>query len=153
MHLGSSCTTDEDCHLNGLCKSGVCACVPEWTGATCGELNLHPARPAPEAGYNENGTSSWGGSIIADSDGLYHMFLSRMVDGGGLETWTTRSEIVRATSRDAQGPYKMQETIIKPFAHGPSVRSLGDGKGFVIMHLGCGRAPDAPGQLPCNQFN
>jgi len=76
-----------------------------------------------------------------------------MVNGTGLSSWTTHSEIVRATSRDAEGPYTLQETILKPFAHGPTVRSLGKGKGFVLMHLGCGRAPTEAGQIPCNQFN
>lgn len=149
----AGCASDEDCHLNGVCTSGTCACVPEWTGETCGELNLHPARPSPQSGYDEANTSSWGGSIIASEDGLHHMFVSRMVKGGGLDTWTTNSEIIHATSEDPEGPYSYNETILGAFAHGPSVRSLGQGKGFMMMHLGCGRAMDAPGFTPCTQFN
>ena len=28
----AGCTVDEDCSLNGVCKTGKCSCAPEWTG-------------------------------------------------------------------------------------------------------------------------
>jgi len=138
---------------NGECSDGSCKCVPEWTGETCGELNLHPARPSPQAGYDELGVSSWGGSIVADETGLYHMFVSRMEDGAGLSNWTKKSEIIHATSADAEGPYTYNQTILKAFAHGPTIRSLGVGKGYLLMHLGCGYAINAPGKELCTQTN
>ena len=174
----SACSTDDDCHLNGICSSGACKCVPEWTGEHCGVLALEPARVRPRSGYDEgtpagdDHVSSWGGSIIADptNPNLYHMFVSRMGGHCGLNSWRSDSEIVHATSTDPVGPYSKKETILPHFAHGPSVRALPDGKGFFMMHLGCGypftpfknctrsgKMVDATGREAspptCNQFN
>lgn len=102
----AGCNTDEDCNLNGVCSSGTCICVPEWTGTDCGVLNLEPARY--DAGYNEPGTSSWGGSMVADpsDSSVYHMFVAKMEGQCGLESWTTNSVIIHATARDPVGPYE-----------------------------------------------
>jgi hypothetical protein len=93
------CTDDEGCNLNGICRlrTGTCACVPEWTGADCGVLNLLPARPSPRSGYDEPGTSSWGGSIVEDG-GRYHMMVSRFKGHCGLNAWQQNSEIIHAVS-------------------------------------------------------
>ena len=132
---GHTCVTDEDCNLNGLCESGTCHCVPEWSGPDCGVLNLDPARPSPHSGYDEPHTSSWGGSIVHDG-GMYHMFVSRINGSCGLQAWQQNSEIIHATSHDPQGPYKYNSTVLPVFAHGPSVRRTR--RGFLLMHLGCG---------------
>eukprot|EP01046_Picozoa_sp_COSAG06_P013101 COSAG06_NODE_784_length_12328_cov_4.921416_18_plen_98_part_00 len=51
------------------------------------------------AGYDEPGTSSWGGSVIADpKGGLWHMYLSRMAGHCGLNAWQQNSELIHATS-------------------------------------------------------
>lgn len=170
------CTSDLDCNLNGICssKTGNCSCVKEWTGETCGVLNLQPARLPPNSGYHESNTSTWGGSIVADPKGKkYHMFVSRFTNSCGLNAWQQNSEIIRAEANDPIGPYKMVETILPVFAHGPSVRKLKNGS-YVMMHLGCGRpfmkqingcsggvtpkgsmnSTHAMTELPlCNQFN
>jgi hypothetical protein len=140
----AGCSSDEGCSLNGVCTtSGTCACVPEWTGDDCGVLNLEPARVRPNAGYDEgpltDHVSSWGGSIVADPQGgLFHMWVSRMGGHCGLGQWQSDSEIVHATSTDPVGPYTMVDKVLPYFAHGPSVRVLPHGKGYVMMHLGCG---------------
>eukprot|EP01050_Picozoa_sp_SAG11_P016574 SAG11_NODE_2279_length_3579_cov_6.588506_1_plen_344_part_00 len=165
----SPCETDEDCNLNGLCKSGSCVCAPEWRGDDCGVLNLLPARPSPGSGYDEPGTSSWGGSIVEDG-GRFHMMVSRFKGHCGLNSWQQNSEIIHATSEDPEGPYTFNTTILPVFAHGPSVRKTSSG--YLMMHLGCG-VPFKPyiadctnGSTPkgsggsggngtsgCNQFN
>lgn len=152
--LSTACTMDEDCSLNGRCVDGACACVPEWRGHDCGLLNLLPARSVPQtAGFDEPGSSSWGGSLLLEND-TYHLFASRMVFGCGLTEWSENSEIVHATSSDAEGPYTVNSTVVPHFAHGPSVRRLGSGGGFVLMHLGCGGGGNAkncsapPGPAP-----
>ena len=140
----AGCSFDEGCSLNGVCTaSGTCSCVPEWTGDDCGVLNLEPARVRPNAGYDEgplsDHVSSWGGSIVADPQGgLFHMWVSRMGGHCGLGQWQSDSEIVHATSTDPVGPYTMVDKVLPYFAHGPSVRVLPDGKGYFMMHLGCG---------------
>lgn len=137
------CSTDDDCNLNGVCdaSSGSCACAGEWSGDTCGLLNLEPARPPPGSGLFSAVNSSWGGSIIQDpqpaGDGVYHMFASRFAGHCGLHSWLHNSEVIRATSVDPEGPYEYAETVLPVFAHGPSVRRMPDGS-FILMHLGCG---------------
>lgn len=42
-----SCHKDEECNLNGECRSGECICNPGWTGADCGQLNLVPIKLVP----------------------------------------------------------------------------------------------------------
>lgn len=46
-----------------------------------------------------------GGSIIQDEAGKFHMFAAEMSNGCGLNTWTTNSIIVSATSDMPEGPY------------------------------------------------
>ena len=44
--LAITCTSDQDCNLNGRCSSsGSCLCLSAWRGSTCGELALAPAVP------------------------------------------------------------------------------------------------------------
>jgi hypothetical protein len=130
----AQCRVEEDCSLNGVCGSAkTCECVPEWTGSDCGVLRLRPARPSPASGYDEPGTSSWGGSIV-EGGGLFHMMVSRFKGHCGLDSWQQNSEIVRATSADPEGPYVYNETVLPIFAHGPSVRKTSSG--YLLMHLG-----------------
>jgi hypothetical protein len=167
----SVCMVDEDCNLNGVCGiDGRCSCAPEWTGTTCGQLNLLPAKPRPYAGYDEDGNSSWGGSIV-EHNGTWHMFAARMVGNCGLDTWQQNSEMVRAVATDPEGPYKYAETLMGVFSHGPKVRKMPGASGFMLIHLGCGTPiypeiktchngstpakPHNPHTPPnvCNQFN
>jgi len=134
-----ACRTDDDCHLNGVCTTqSTCSCAPGWTGSTCAQLHLLPAKPRPFAGYEEADTASWGGSVLEDpSTGLFHMYVSRMAGHCGLRSWTSNSEVVHATSLDPEGPYVFAEVVVPHFAHGPKVRRLADGR-FLMMYLGCG---------------
>jgi hypothetical protein len=56
------CRDDDDCSLNGVCRSGKCECRSAWSGHRCQTLATLPARKG--AGYrgedNGHNTSSWG---------------------------------------------------------------------------------------------
>ena len=52
------------------------------------------------------------------------MGLKSMAFGCGLSEWSENSEIVHATSSDAEGPYTINSTVVPHFAHGPSLRQL-----------------------------
>lgn len=84
----SSCTgAPSPCSLNGICSSaGTCSCDLGWRGTDCSALNLGPA--AASNGYRQPGVSSWGGSVIHDGKGTYHMFVAGILtqrgQGGGL---------------------------------------------------------------------
>ena len=63
------CRTEYDCELNGACESGVCRCDSGWTGDSCGQLDLLPAKAMPDNGYNRlhekpAGYSSWGRIVM-----------------------------------------------------------------------------------------
>ena len=79
---GLLCTSAIDCSLNGECDAhtGNCVCDAAWTGATCSQLNFVPLEPehAVSGVYRPAGSrTSWGGSILRDSDGdgLYHLYV------------------------------------------------------------------------------
>ena len=121
----SACATDHDCQLNGRCVAGACACIPSWTGPQCQYLNLLPAKP--NAGLQDPTGSSWGGSILQEPDGSFHLFAAVFENNCGLKAWRPNSALAHATAKTADGPYT-NVTIIKPhFAHEPVAVRAGDG--------------------------
>ena len=50
---GAACTSALDCHLNGDCTNGVCACVPQWSGAPdCGIMSFANVNKTAQPGYH-----------------------------------------------------------------------------------------------------
>eukprot|EP00049_Salpingoeca_infusionum_P011695 m.204046 g.204046 ORF g.204046 m.204046 type:complete len:428 (+) comp15005_c0_seq2:148-1431(+) len=134
----TTCTRDTDCLLNGLCIGGTCACDAPWTGDTCGELDVLPAQPGGAYGYKPNVTS-WGGNFVF-YDGKYHLYVSEMVGGCGLNYWTHNSQVVHATSPTPQGPYIKQDVALLPWAHNPQVvtDTQNSTTTFYLFHIGAG---------------
>jgi hypothetical protein len=158
---GFPCVNDADCSYNGVCSSttGQCACDVAWRSNSsapfgCTLLNLlNPVRGAGlhslDGGRN---TSSWGGSSLRDErTGLYHMFASQFTNHCGLETWTSNSHVVRATSTEAGGVYtRVADTldgeVFPIFSHEPNgVRDPTTGEWALFFTL---KAPS--GRTPCN---
>lgn len=85
----------------------------------------------------------WGGSIIK-VDSTYHMFASRWPKKNEFpKGYTSDSEIVRATSKTAEGPYVFQELVIGErdsaywdanMAHNPTIHKIG--KQYVLFYIG-----------------
>jgi hypothetical protein len=50
----AACASDLDCSLNGACDvgSGMCKCLPAWTGPCCTSLNLLPVTLANGPGVS-----------------------------------------------------------------------------------------------------
>jgi len=132
------CATDADCQLNGECLQGLCVCDPAWGKADCSELQLlpSPAAPAYPPPKLFNVTSSWGGSVVRDDDGKYHMFVSEFAEDCGLKSWATNSMIVHAVADAPQGPFQRIGVVVDAFAHNPVVARAPDG--WVLWHIGCG---------------
>ena len=133
----------DQCSLNGVCSStGGCQCDIPWSGISCGVLDLLPVnqRQQPGAavyGYVPN-VSSWGGSILRDDAGLYHLFVAQM-QTGGLTGWGSESECVHATSTRIGGPFYKQSVLVPKECHGPVVlRAPQDGE-YLLFHQGDGR--------------
>ncbi len=131
------CDSDLGCSLNGICQAGVCACDPAWTGAACDLLNLRPASRAAGPGFRQQGTSSWGGSVIKGADNRYHMFASEFANHCGLMSWGSNSYIVHAVSESPAGPYRRLGVAVPGWAHNPAVLGTADGT-FHLWHIGNG---------------
>ncbi|KAA3613487.1 MAG: hypothetical protein DWQ01_02895 [Planctomycetota bacterium] len=72
----------------------------------------------------------WGASLIQSEDGTFHLFYSRWPRRLGFQAWLTHSEIARAVSSQAAGPYQFVETVLtrsgihpweKITAHNPKI--------------------------------
>ncbi len=82
-------------------------------------------------GIEEVAWSYWGGNIVADEDGLFHLFVCRWPEDNeqGHKMWP-QSEVVHAVSTNRLGPYKVKGEPIGP-GHNPEIFKLHDGR-FVI---------------------
>ena len=105
------------------------------------ELNINTKiQPLTEDGiFRDPNYYNWGGSIIKDNDGLYHLFYSRWRRSYTFNGWLTASEIAHATSTNSSGPWKYKETVLKGrgngywdaiTAHNPKIKYF-EGKFFL----------------------
>ena len=98
---GHGCSSDLDCSLNGVCDvpSGHCRCDRPWkTGVAsagreaCNVLDIvpHPDSYVPAYGGARTDTAfrrdqevtSWGGNVLRDDQGVFHLWVSRMAGSG-----------------------------------------------------------------------
>ena len=117
----------EACNLNGeVHGDGSCTCLAAWTGPTCGQLALQPAKPA--AGLHSQGSlSSWGGSVAFDGfSQRWVMFGNELVGECGINSWESNSRIVRASTDDLDKPFIVDDVLLAAFASEPSLARLGD---------------------------
>ncbi len=132
----SICSSTLDCSLNGDCaSSGVCRCLPPWSGSK--ECDVLAVEPTPRAcsGYHNSSAASWGGNVVFE-DGQYSLFVSQMAEGCGLEHYGSNSMIVRATASSPTGPFEYAQTVLEPFGHNPTIRRMPHGAGFLIYFIG-----------------
>lgn len=145
----SSCASDEDCSLNGLCSNGHCVCDAPWGGDACETLEFLPGKETAcgkLCAYHGTGadTTSWGASVVrAREDGLlkYYMFVAQMTHGCTLGQWRSNSEVVLATAADPLGPFEYAMDVVRPWAHNPQVIVAPDadaGAVYALYALGDG---------------
>ena len=71
--------------------------------------------------------SYWGGNILQESDGLYHLFVCRWSESNPQGHWAWRgSEVVHAVSKNRLGPFTVEKVIGK--GHNPEAYRLKDGR-------------------------
>ena len=46
----AACSSDADCHLNGMCMTNACMCYKPWTGPQCAVLDVLPVQSGAQ-GY------------------------------------------------------------------------------------------------------
>ncbi|MFD1772023.1 glycoside hydrolase family protein [Sphingobacterium suaedae] len=108
--------------------------------------------PAPKkAGFSMDDYWIWDPSVIKGPDGKYHMFASRWSKTYGFGNWVTNSEVVRAISDTAAGPYMFVEVVLpargkKYFdgctTHNPRIVRTGDY--YVLYYFGNTYAAPSP---------
>jgi hypothetical protein len=126
------CLSDLDCNMAGVCDTatGACACDQGWTGAACARIDFAPeAAPCHGGGlclnrtelqdeavaYSSAFTSSWGGDVVVDDDGDWHMFAAAFQNETTLSSWLTQSRIVHAVSASGPlGPYVPRGIVLAP---------------------------------------
>jgi len=142
------CRDPFDCSLNGECGAGSkCQCYVGWTGTHCQTLDLEPALNGSglQSLLYQNRTSSWGGSVLVDDEGVWHMWYSEITHHCGIHRWLTNSQVVHAINRDGSWRFTPQEVVFPIFAHEPIVARTSDGMYVMYLTLNPnGKASDEP---------
>lgn len=120
---GAACATDLECSLTGTCTAGACVCDAAWTGQACESLHLLPAHRSalyPPGGHATSLPSTrpfpWGGSILKDDAGIYHLFVVEYMNQCPMTygTWTFQSSVRHAVSKSLAGPWEPKELPLGP---------------------------------------
>ncbi|CAA6694437.1 Unannotated [Lentimonas sp. CC11] len=100
--------------------------------------------PAPVNGsFKMKDYIIWGASVTKGDDGNYYMFASRWPKSVGMGNWVTNSEVVLASSDNAEGPYTFEKVILPPrgpefwdgmMTHNPTIQRH-DGK-YILFYIG-----------------
>lgn len=82
------------------------------------------------------GVSFWGGNILQDTDGKYHLFVCGWPEDSpkGHMFWSN-STVFHAVSDRLEGPFKIQNSVGK--GHNPEAFQLKDGRVVVYVIDGC----------------
>ena len=85
--LATSCTTAGDCSWNGECSASVMRVPQRLEGRVVrdAERRAWPAWSRPSIAIWTGSVSSWGGSVMRDDDGMYHMLVSEMATHAGAD--------------------------------------------------------------------
>jgi len=94
-------------------------------------------------------TSTWGGHPVFDPiTRVWHGYFAEMTNHCGLDSWTTNSVTVHATSSRVTGPFKFERIVQPAWSHNPLVALDPVSGDVLIAHIGCGTI--AKGHSPRN---
>lgn len=113
-------------------------CLDVGSGGSVGDLgyqlNLLPAAPLRKQAFRSSEFASWGGSVIEDDGGQFHMFAAVFSNHTSLGKWRSNSEILHLLSSTPEGPFEpatdgpsSNGIIVAPEAHNPTVVRANDG--------------------------
>ena len=96
----------------------------------------------------DNVNTSWGGNIIEDADGRFHMFVNAIANHCLLGAWMRNSRIDHVISDTISGPYHYQDTAVPMWSSNPAPLVLPRGAAYkyAIFHIGNGSAKPGPAQ-------
>jgi hypothetical protein len=113
------------CNLNGvLLKNGSCACDAAWGGENCTTLRVLPTNASSgliDADARGVHLSTWGGSVLVDETGTWHMWAARMTNNCGIGAWLSNSEVVHAFADSPTGSFAVDAVVWPIWAHEPTV--------------------------------
>ena len=144
------CVDDLGCSLSGTCSasSGLCSCFPPWTGPACAQLAF--ALGPRESGYGALPpplqVNAWGGNAVF-FEGLWHAYISEMVNNCSLADWWRNSQVVHAVSASPLGPFARAGVALPTFAHEPQVSLSSEVDGtpvFALWHVGQANGDSTP---------
>lgn len=154
----TSCDSAYNCSYNGECKSKVCVCKPQWTGPHCAVLNILPTNETWGYQYilNNQRVSSWGGAVIRDDNGDYHMYAAEMSQYCGIDVWQPNSILIHAKSsikHSGIATYERVSEIDGIFSHEPDAIRGPNGE-YIIYYSHVYPPPTGNASIdPCNSCN
>eukprot|EP01047_Picozoa_sp_COSAG01_P022109 COSAG01_NODE_1304_length_10809_cov_2.635387_4_plen_554_part_00 len=90
-------------------------------------LDLAPAAPPATQAYHNATLSTWGGNVVRDPKGNFHLFAAAMTLGCNLGAWTSNSEVIHAVSPQPTGPFQLRNVALPPWHHNPQAVLHPDG--------------------------
>lgn len=103
---------------------------PKWAGKWTGTLGRWK-----DNGIEDNERSYWGGNIVRDDDGLYHLYVAGWPENSprGHMVWSSQSRVYHVTAKNISGPYTFIEDIGE--GHNPETYRTADGT-YIIYIIG-----------------
>merc|ERR1711865_685041 len=135
--LACSAVCPLDCQLNGVCHKSRCTCDKGWTGDHCSMLNVGVSTVVWPSSAQNTSTSTragaWGGSILKDEQGIYHLYDDVVCEGVGC--WHSHAQIIHATASAAEGPYQFQSVVIPPEVENIHATRSPDGDHVLLWYV------------------
>jgi hypothetical protein len=115
---------------------------------------IEQLQPAPvDGGFRRDDAWIWCGSVIADDQGMFHMFASMWKKDVPFDpNWLTNSRVVHAVSRTTEGPYTYRDDVLPPrgdswwdgrMTHNPTIHRWEDK--FLLFYTGTTYPEPPPG--------
>ncbi|KXX67933.1 glycoside hydrolase family protein [Flammeovirga sp. SJP92] len=121
--------------------------------------HLKLGEAVPHSKFEDKTWSHWGGSIVKDKEGMYHLFYSRWKKELGW-AWVTHSEIAHAVADSPYGPFEFKDVTLGVrgenywdglCTHNPTVHEF-DGKYYLYYmgNTGDGKVMGTPEKIVLN---
>lgn len=134
----TGCIHQSDCSFNGNCSNGTCRCAPAWHGKYCEKLaTMAGSKALGYQGRDSGGRlSSWGGAVLRDNAGVYHLIGSEMIRHAGLLPWSCNSQVIHATSSNPlKQPFVKQRVLWHVFSHEPRCVQVPSGQREFVCYF------------------
>lgn len=127
-----------------MAADGSCSCYGPWSGPDCGLLRTGATPAASGYGLAPPLRGAWGGNVLVDGAGVYHLHVAEMAGNCPLAAWETNSVVTHATAASPLGPFERRGApAIRAWSHNPQALQLADGT-FAIFHIGGGNNVPPP---------